>query len=68
MNIPKVIRKYCAKCKTHTEQKVSIYKAGKRSEVQLEENVDMLKEKRDMEDRNSQNLQNLQKLPRKLHL
>ena len=30
MNIPKVIRKYCAKCKTHTEQKVSIYKAGKR--------------------------------------
>ena len=30
MNIPKVIRKYCPKCKTHTEQKVSIYKAGKR--------------------------------------
>ena len=30
MNIPKVIRKYCAKCKTHTDQKVSIYKAGKR--------------------------------------
>ena len=30
MNIPKVIRKYCAKCNTHTEQKVSIYKAGKR--------------------------------------
>jgi len=30
MNIPKVIRKYCAKCNTHTEQKISIYKAGKR--------------------------------------
>ena len=30
MNIPKVIRKYCAKCNTHTNQKISIYKAGKR--------------------------------------
>jgi large subunit ribosomal protein L44e len=30
MNIPKVIRKFCAKCNAHTEQKVSIYKAGKR--------------------------------------
>ena len=30
MNIPKVIRKYCAKCKTHEEHKISIYKAGKR--------------------------------------
>ncbi len=30
MNIPKVMRKYCPKCKIHTEQKVSIYKAGKR--------------------------------------
>ena len=30
MNIPKVIRKFCAKCNAHTEQKVGIYKAGKR--------------------------------------
>lgn len=30
MNIPKEIRKYCPKCKTHTKQKISIYKAGKR--------------------------------------
>lgn len=30
MNIPKAIRRYCPKCRTHTEQKVSIYKAGKR--------------------------------------
>ncbi|MFB5648651.1 MAG: 50S ribosomal protein L44e, partial [Candidatus Nitrosomaritimum aestuariumsis] len=30
MNIPKTMRKYCPKCKTHTEQKISIYKAGKR--------------------------------------
>lgn len=30
MNIPKEIRKYCPKCKTHTKQKLSIYKAGKR--------------------------------------
>lgn len=30
MNIPKEIRRYCPKCKTHTTQKISIYKAGKR--------------------------------------
>jgi len=30
MNIPKVIRKFCAKCNAHTEQKVGIYKAAKR--------------------------------------
>ena len=30
MNYPKEIRRYCPKCKTHTVQKVSIYKAGKR--------------------------------------
>ena len=30
MNYPKQIRRYCPKCKTHTDQKVSIYKAGKR--------------------------------------
>jgi len=30
MNIPKEIRRYCPKCKTHTAQKISIYKAGKR--------------------------------------
>ena len=30
MNYPKQTRRYCPKCKTHTEQKISIYKAGKR--------------------------------------
>ncbi|CDI05079.1 MAG: 50S ribosomal protein L44e [Candidatus Nitrosotenuis sp.] len=30
MNIPKEINRYCPKCKTHTLQKVSLYKAGKR--------------------------------------
>ena len=30
VNIPKLIRRYCPKCDTHTEQKISIYKAGKR--------------------------------------
>ena len=30
MNYPKEIKRYCPKCKKHTTQKVSIYKAGKR--------------------------------------
>jgi large subunit ribosomal protein L44e len=30
MKIPKTLRTYCPKCKTHTEFTVSIYKAGKR--------------------------------------
>lgn len=30
MNIPKKVRRYCPRCNTHTEQKISIYKAGKR--------------------------------------
>ena len=30
MNHPKEIERYCPKCKKHTMQKVSIYKAGKR--------------------------------------
>jgi len=30
MNVPKEIRRYCPKCKKHTLQKISIYKAGKR--------------------------------------
>jgi len=30
MNMPKQIMRYCPKCKTHTQQKVSIYKPGKR--------------------------------------
>ena len=30
MNYPKEIRRYCSKCNTHTVQKVSLYKAGKR--------------------------------------
>jgi len=30
MNIPKEIRRYCPKCNTHTTQKISIYKPGKR--------------------------------------
>jgi large subunit ribosomal protein L44e len=30
MNMPKEMNRYCPKCKKHTLQKVSIYKAGKR--------------------------------------
>lgn len=30
MKVPKVIRTYCPKCKTHTEHSVSIYKHGRR--------------------------------------
>jgi large subunit ribosomal protein L44e len=30
MNVPKEINRYCPKCKTHTLQKVALYKAGKR--------------------------------------
>lgn len=30
MKIPKVIRTYCPRCKTHTEHSVSIYKHGRR--------------------------------------
>jgi large subunit ribosomal protein L44e len=30
LKIPKVIRTYCPRCKTHTEHSVSIYKHGKR--------------------------------------
>jgi large subunit ribosomal protein L44e len=31
MKVPRTIRTYCPKCKTHTEHTVSIYKAGKRA-------------------------------------
>jgi len=54
MNIPKVIRKYCAKCNTHTEQKVGFTKLGK-EEVLQEVNVDMLSVNMDTADRNSLN-------------
>jgi len=30
MKVPRSIRTYCPRCKTHTEHVVSIYKAGKR--------------------------------------
>jgi len=30
LKIPKVIRTYCPRCKTHTEHSVSIYKHGRR--------------------------------------
>ena len=30
MKVPRTIRTYCPKCKTHTEFAVSIYKPGKR--------------------------------------
>ncbi len=30
MKVPKTMRTYCPKCKTHTEFNVSVYKAGKR--------------------------------------
>ena len=31
MKVPKTMRTYCPKCKTHTESSVSIYKPGKRT-------------------------------------
>ena len=31
MKVPKSMRTYCPKCKTHTDFQVSIYKAGKRA-------------------------------------
>jgi large subunit ribosomal protein L44e len=30
VKVPKVIRSYCPRCKTHTEHSVSIYKHGRR--------------------------------------
>lgn len=30
MRVPKVIRTYCPKCRTHTEHSISIYKHGRR--------------------------------------
>ncbi|RLE52389.1 MAG: 50S ribosomal protein L44e [Candidatus Methanomethylicota archaeon] len=30
MKVPKIIRTYCPRCKSHTEHTVSLYKAGKR--------------------------------------
>jgi large subunit ribosomal protein L44e len=30
MRIPKVMKKYCPKCKNHTRHNASIYKAGKK--------------------------------------
>ena len=31
MKVPKTMRTYCPKCKTHTEFNVKLYKAGRRS-------------------------------------
>jgi large subunit ribosomal protein L44e len=31
MKVPKSMRTYCPKCKTHTDFEVSLYKAGKRA-------------------------------------
>lgn len=33
MRVPKVIRTYCPRCKTHTEHSVSIYKHGRRRSI-----------------------------------
>ena len=30
MHVPKEVQRFCPKCNTHTKQKISIYKAGKR--------------------------------------
>ncbi|HDO20022.1 MAG: 50S ribosomal protein L44e [archaeon GB-1867-097] len=30
MKVPRIMRKYCPRCKTYTEHSVSLYKAGKR--------------------------------------
>ena len=50
MNIPKVIRKYCAKCKTHKNIKFQFTRLV-RDEVQQEVNVDMQKVNKGMVDK-----------------
>lgn len=37
MKVPRTMRTYCPRCKTHTEFTVSIYKAGKRRGAKLGE-------------------------------
>ena len=37
MKVPKNIRTFCPKCKTHTEHTVSLYKAGKRKNAKIGE-------------------------------
>jgi len=37
MKVPRSLRTYCPRCKTHTEFAVSIYKAGKRKAAKLGE-------------------------------
>jgi large subunit ribosomal protein L44e len=37
MKAPKTIKTFCPKCKKHTEQTVSLYKAGQRSALKMGE-------------------------------
>ncbi len=67
MNIPKVIRKYCAKCNTHTDKR-SPFTRLEKDVVPPEVNVVMLNVNMGMVDRNSQNLLNQLKSLRKLLL
>jgi len=45
MKIPKTLRTFCPKCKTHTEFSVSIYKAGKRHGAKLGERKQAIRKK-----------------------
>ena len=58
------MRKYCPKCKTHTEQKISIYKAGKRRGSARGERRHA-ERKHGYGGQKFQNLPNLQRLQRK---
>lgn len=46
VNVPKEIRTYCPKCKSHQLHAVSLYKAGKRRALAKGERQHELKEKK----------------------
>jgi len=45
VKIPKTLRTFCPRCKTHTEFAVSIYKAGKRRGARLGERRQAVRKK-----------------------
>jgi large subunit ribosomal protein L44e len=45
MKIPKMLRTFCPKCKTHTEHAITIYKAGKRHGARKGERDQALRKK-----------------------
>ena len=66
MKIGKETNRYCPKCKKHTVNTISIYKAGKQRKSSLgARNHEKIE--RVMADKNSQNSNVPQKQPRKLH-